>query len=121
MHKLYNLKEMLMEELEKYGDKSEMSPGELAIVDTLAHATKNLCKIIESADEDYSGDYRGMNGSYRGNKSYARRRDSMGRYSSDYSRAADDIIAQLEDMKDTAPDDMTRREIIKLIDKMKHS
>lgn len=64
-------------------------------------------------------------GSYDGG-SYARgrgrnsRRDSMGRYSREggYSRAADDIVEQLEDMMDEAPDEKIRMEIKKLIDKM---
>ena len=112
MHELYKLKEMLCKELEEYGSKGDLSAGSLEIVDKLAHALKNLDKIIETKEEEseYSsagneGSYRG--GSYRGGRggsyryddgmmtggsyrggSYARgrgsnaRRDSMGRYSS---------------------------------------
>ena len=56
MHDIYKLKEMLCEELEEYGRKGEMTPGTLEVVDKLAHAVKNLDKIIETADEEYSGD-----------------------------------------------------------------
>lgn len=63
MHELMKLKEMLCEELEKYGAKGELTSGSLEVVDKLAHAIKNLCKIIEAyEDEEYSG----RGGSYAG-------------------------------------------------------
>lgn len=155
MHDLYKLKEMLCEELKEYGKKGELSAGSLEVVDTLAHAAKNLDKIIEAYEEEegYSergGSYarggggRGGNqgggqsnrgGSYenrysreyysRDGGSYARgrgrnaRRDSMGRYSSEggYSRAADEMVEQLEELKEQAPDNQTRQEIQRLITK----
>lgn len=132
MHELHELKEMLCRELEDYGKKGELDIGSLEIVDKLAHAVKNLGKIIEmyeDEDGEYSGRYDGdmmsyardgrRGRSYRGG-SYARgrtgnvRRDAMGRY----SRAADDIIGQLEDMMEDAPDERTRTEIQRLITKM---
>ena len=57
MHNIYALKDALCEELEKYGDK-EISAGTLEIVDTLAHALKNVNRIIadyEQEEEMYSG------------------------------------------------------------------
>lgn len=141
MSKLFELKEMLLEELKKYGGKKDLSPGDLAIVDTLTHALKNLCKVIEDMDE--GGEYSGRGGRYSGARrydggpygsyddsydggSYARgrgryaKRDSMGRYSSeDYSRAADDVIGQLEGMMDSAPDEHSRTKIRELIREMK--
>lgn len=130
MHKLYKIKEMLLDELEKYGDEKEISAGSLTVIDTLAHSIKNLCKVIEDMEE--SGDYSdGMYGPmYHG--SYARgrmnaKRDSMGRYSREnrdysreYSRAADDVIGQLESMMDTAPDEKSRRKIKELINEMRN-
>ena len=130
MKDLYNLGEMLCEELSDYGRKNEISGGDLEVIDKLAHATKNVFKVMESKEEMMEDGYsnRGgsyaMNGggSYRGN-SYARgrgrnaRRDSMGRYSSErgYSRDAEDMIEQLREMEMTAPDDQTRRSIQRLI------
>ena len=70
MHDLYNLRDMLCDELKEYGAKSELTAGSLDIVDKLAHALKNLDKIIEN-DDGYSG--------YYPDASYARKRDSMGR------------------------------------------
>lgn len=121
MHDIKKLKEMLMEELAEYGKGKELTMGSLDMVDKLAHATKNLCKIVESGEEEeYSradgmGSYRMRGGSYRGSYadeggSYRRRRDSMGRYSRDgYSRAEEkedelhDIVDQLRSMAKDLP------------------
>lgn len=128
MEELYKLKEMLCEELEKYGEK-ELTAGSLDVVDKLAHALKNVDKIIENKDE-YSGDYRGSyrrggsyrNGSYRDGRSYrydgAQRRDSRGRYMSNgYSRHGD-LVSELRDLMEDAPDENTRMEFQRLISKM---
>ncbi len=73
MHELYELKEKLMEELEKYGQE-ELTAGSLEVVDKLSHAIKNLHKIIEKCEEeDYSMDD-GMTSYARGN--YTRRGSS---------------------------------------------
>lgn len=130
MHAIYDLKDMLCKELEEYGKKGELSAGTLDIVDKLAHTIKNLDKIIECyEDKEYSNADYGMDMPYRGNgytdgRSYARgrsgnaRRDSMGRYSSGgYSRNAD-IVDQLRDLMNEAPDDRSRQEIQKLVTKM---
>lgn len=122
MHELYELKEMLCKELEEIGGKGELTAGSLSTIDTLAHALKNLDKIIESKEDEegYSGRY--YDGSY--NRSYARgrtnaRRDSMGRYSRDgYSRAAGDMADRMRSLAAEAPDETTRREMERMADKM---
>lgn len=129
MHKLYDLKEMLCEELEKYAGKDKLDAGGLSVIDTLAHAIKNIDKIIEASEEEgYSGRYDG--GSYRDGGSYARgrggnvRRDSMGRYSrryyngDGYSRAAEDMAEQLRNLMQDAPDEQTRKDIQRLVTKI---
>ena len=130
MDELYKLKEMLCKELEEYGSKGELTGGTLEVVDKLAHALKNLDKIIEakemSEEGSYDGSYeggmsgaRGRGRSYTGGSmaygggSYARgrgrnaRRDSMGRYSSrgGYSRdgETDQYVQQLEEMMQELP------------------
>ena len=56
MHELYELKEKLCEELEKYGGQ-DLTAGTLEVVDKLAHAIKNIDKIIEAKEEEeYSMD-----------------------------------------------------------------
>jgi len=137
MHELYELKEMLMDELKEYGSKKDMSTGSLDVVDKLSHTIKNLCKIIEDMeDEQYSMANEDMmragqsyrrdnNRSYRGN-SYARgrsrnaRRDSMGRYSSEggYSQAMDDMANELRSLMEDAPDERTKQEFQKFIKKI---
>ena len=75
MNELYELKEKLCDELKEYAHK-EMSAGSLDVIDKLAHAVKNIDKIIDG-HEGYSGRYmdnRSHDRSYR-------ERDSRGRYS----------------------------------------
>lgn len=141
MHKLEELKEMLCEELEEYGDKGKLDVGGLEIVDKLAHAIKNIDKIMEaeySEGRSYRGSYRGSygegsyrgnygEGSYRGNygergsygeASYARgrgrnaRRDSMGRY------ARADMREEIERLMDEAPDEETRMKLERFMQSM---
>lgn len=78
---LYELKEKLVKELEEYGGQ-EMSTGSLEVIDKLAHAVKNICKIIEAYEEEeysqygggssgrysYDNGNQGGNGSYRGGR-----------------------------------------------------
>lgn len=134
MHELYELKEMLCKELKDYGKKGEMSTGTLDVVDKLAHTIKNLDKIIEAyEEEEYSGrgSYEGgsMRGSYRGGsyedgRSYARgrgrnaRRDSMGRYSSEGYSRNEDMVMQIRELMDDAPDERTRQEFQRFIQKL---
>lgn len=133
MHRLYNLKETLIDELKQLGSKDRIELADLELVDKLAHATKNLCKIIESCEEaEYSegmGSYAGMpnfrHGSYaRGGSmaqgsSYARgrgtnaRRDSMGRYSS-----TGDFRMELEEIMQDAPNEAVRQKLMETMNMM---
>lgn len=65
MHKLHDLKKTLIESLEEFADKGVTNATDLKTVDTMAHAIKNLGKVIEMCDEEESGSsFR--RGSYRG-------------------------------------------------------
>ena len=55
MHDIYQLKEMLMDELKEFWKKGELTAGSLETVDKLSHSIKNLCKIIEDMEMD--GEY----------------------------------------------------------------
>lgn len=159
MEGLYELKEMLCKELEEYGRKGELTAGSLEIVDRLAHAIKNIHKIIEAYEEEGEYSQRSGGGSYRGGSyaranqggggmggnrggqggqssynrgSYARqgrgrnaRRDSMGRYSSEggYSReeGKEDMIMQLEELKQDAPSQQIMTRIDDLISELERS
>jgi len=143
MHKLYEWACNELEELEKKAEKG-LSAADVEYADKLTELKKNILKIEMLEDEGYSAEYRDDMGSYsrenRGNYnrgsyrggsyrggSYARgrnaRRDSMGRYSREggYSRAADELVEQLEDMMESAPNEQIKKEIEKLITKMENA
>lgn len=128
MKELYELKDKLCEELKHFSSR-DLNSAALQMVDQLAHAAKNVGKLIEMCeDEEYSerGSYRGMSGrgmsnmgSYADNGSFARgrnaKRDSMGRYARDgYSR---DMVEELRDIAMTLPSDK-RESIERLIMQM---
>lgn len=121
MHGIYELKEMLCKQLEDYGKKGEMSAAILERVDMLAHAVKNLDKIIESYEgTEYSGTYSNRNSYERSMANgQSTRRDSMGRYARDggYSRGGD-LVDQLRDLMGEAHDDRTRQEIQRLVSRL---
>lgn len=137
MHELYELKEKLMKELGEYAQNGKYSKEDVETIKYMASAVDHICNIVERADdEEYSqrggyayddgnqggnrgGGYsRNMGGSYRDGRgnSYARgrgqnaRRDSMGRYS-----RGGDMVEQLEDLKQDAPNDQIRQQIQQLI------
>lgn len=134
---LHEMCETLSRELGEANEKVRQSGGslngsDLDYIDKLTHAIKSIkttIAMIESEDGE-SGMYpyyrsfaqNGNQGSYRRGSynqgSYARRRDSMGRYSSrGYSRD-DDMIAELRDLMNEAPDDKMKQEFQRFIDKI---
>lgn len=141
MNELYELKEKLCRELKKYSSE-DVTTNSLEVIDKLSHAIKNIDKIIEKYEEEeggsygygsYEGSYRGggrsNRGSYNNGNSYARgrgrnaKRDSMGRYSREggsyegYSRNSD-IASELREMMMDAPDEQTRMEYQRVINKL---
>lgn len=132
MHKLMEYVCDELQELERKAEKDgKLSMAEIQYADTLAHMKKNLLKADELWDEsEYSeaggGTYRGMNSYARrgqGDRSYARgrryaRRDAMGRYSRDGYSYADDMTKELREMMEEAPDDRTRQEFQRFIQKL---
>lgn len=133
MHKLYELKEKLMDELEAYSQNGKFSKDDVEAIKYISSAIDHICNICEDMDGEYSGNMIGgdmgnMSGrsyarSYRG--SYARgrgrnaKRDSMGRYSSEgYSRAEDDFRMDLKDLMQDAPNEHIRQKIQGIISEM---
>lgn len=128
MHKLMELRDCLVAELEEFSKKKDnLDMESLKTIDTLAHTIKNIDKILNEGEESeysgrsYSGYSRANEGGYSNaggysngmsyNNSGARgrglsaRRDSMGRYS-----MADDIRR----LMDSAPDEQTRAELSRI-------
>lgn len=133
MHKLYELKETLIKELERYADNQTLDLQTLDVIDKLAHAGKNVCKIIEACEEEQyiepvgGGSYRSaphfrMAGSYANDGSYGSyargrgagaRRDSMGRYTS-----AGDFRADLQELANNAPNEQVRQRLMETMNMM---
>lgn len=118
MHELRDLRDKLCEELEKYA-KKDITVTNLEYIDKLAHATKNIDKILEASD--YSSmtprasrgilePHRGM---YDDGVSMTVRRDARGRYASD-----GDMLSELHEIRKNAPDEHTRMELDRFIQKM---
>ena len=126
MKELHELREMLCDELKEYGKKGELSAGSLSTIDTLAHALKNLDKVIEE-DEGYSGYYPmryayddGMrHESYAGRRNA--RRESMGRYSGERGYSRNDLADKMRELMNEAPDDHTREKIRRMVDDLERA
>ena len=82
---MYELREMLNDELTKISKSGDLTASKLDLVDKLTHSIKSIDTIC--AMEEYSDDYEDGYSMNDGGNSYARgrgrnaRRDSMGRYS----------------------------------------
>lgn len=142
MHEEMNgLFEKLCDELCEYGQK-DLTQDSLKTIDTLAHAAKNVLKVMEGCEGGgsyayYDEDPRntamgGMRGSYGMGGSYrmSGRRDSMGRYSREgmggnsngmsnrgYSRGGNNVVDGLKELMYAAPAEM-QGEINRLIKKL---
>ena len=109
MDKMTELYDILCDELEKITAKGELTAGSLDAVDKIVDIMKDIEEM------GYSGDMMGRSyrGSYRDGRSYNRyAQRSRGRYS------RHDIVEQLEDIADSAPNEKSRKEIERLIAKM---
>ena len=121
MKELHNLRDMLCDELKEYGKKGELSAGSLSTIDTLAHALKNIDKVIEVDENGYSGYYPYAYDDGRMRGSYARRRDSMGRYSGERGYSRHTLVDKMRDLMDEAQDDRTRTEIERMVSKLENA
>ena len=96
-----------------------MSDGDLETIDKLTHSLASVKKIMAFMEDEgeYSGNYpmsyrESYRGSYRGGSYRNQRRDGMGRYS------RDGLADKLRDLAEDAPDERTRVEIQRLVEKM---
>ena len=136
---LYELKDTIANEIAEANKEikksgGDLNSGDIEMIDKLTHAMKSLvttCAMLEAEDgyssrdgwysrnemrDSYGRDGRGNSGNYG---SYAR--DNDGRYIREtptgYSRTGD-WSDQLRQMMNDAPDEATRMDIKKLIDRM---
>lgn len=123
MDKLYELKDKLMKELEDYSQNGKFSKEDVESIKYMASAVDHLCNIMDG-EEGYSGRYPYMGGVYSDGRMDGRssrrsyKRDSMGRYSRGYSR--NDLADKMRELMDEAPDDRTRQEIQRMVDKLEN-
>ena len=137
---LYDICDVVTQKLDRYNEKlskngGEMSASDLEIIDKLTHTLKSVkttIAMIEAEEKGYSGTYWDGKQYYDGqgsrNQSGARgrgsraKRDSMGRYSRDgYSRedAKEDMMNDLYELMENAPDDHTRKKLERFINELK--
>lgn len=109
MHKLLDYICSELDDLERKVDRGDsLTMTEVQYADTLLHMKKNLLK----SEEMSGGDMYGMSYGARGRGSNARR-DSRGRYAD-----RGDMVDTIRDMMRDAPDDNTRMEFQRFIDKI---
>ena len=135
MHKICEYIDDELMELEKKVEKGgKLSAGEVEYGDKLAHFKKSLL-TNEAMEDSYSEEgrsyARGRNNSRRSDRSYNRsydsyegdmseargrnaRRDSMGRYS------RDGFVDKLMEMRESAPNEKSRRAVEKMIDELEN-
>ena len=114
---MYELREKLCEELERYSRKENLSAGDLDVLHKLASTIKNLDKVMmreERSEDGYSRDgysrdgewQADMRGTYGRGSSYARRGAHYVR--GHYSRGASEMREKLEELMQCAEDDASR-------------
>lgn len=126
---MYDLRNMLCDELDELARKGELGAGDLEIAHKLTDTIKNIDKIemLEddgySRDENYSrryfrdGDWQsGMRGAYDRDMSNARRGTHYvrGHYSRD--GGTENMKRQLQEMLDNSDDESIRRAIQRCMD-----
>lgn len=134
MHDLHELKEKLLKELEEYGGNAKFSKEDVETIKYMASAIDHICNIAEGAEDGYSGRYpywmggayadgnggnmggasnRSYRGSYaRGGRSYRRGYSREG-----YSRDGG-MVEELRDLMEEAPDERTKQEFQRFIEKI---
>lgn len=150
LKEVYDMKETVGHKIAQANKKIKANGGDISnddvdIVDKLSHSIKSLvttCAMLEAEEEGYSGHYMPMpaygysrngNGYSGDGNGYSRNGNGYsgngGGYSRRYSRESrdgygysgkGDMTDQLRQMMDEAPDDLTRREIQKLMERMEN-
>lgn len=132
MHKLCEYIDSELMEMERgVADGKRLSASELEYADKLAHLKKSLLTneaMEEAYDDGYSRHYddgrrmRDDGYSYAGRgRGRTARRDSMGRYSRggySYDEGKDDMVKELRELMNDAPDEQTKKEFQRFISKM---
>lgn len=130
MHDLHELKEKLLKELEEYGGNAKFSREDVETIKYMASAIDHICNIAEGEEEGYSGRYPywmggayadgNMGGNGRSNRSMRGGRSYRRGYSREgYSREGG-MVEELRELMQDAPDERTRQEFQRFIEKIEH-
>ena len=126
MHRLYDLKEKLINELEGYSENGKFSKEDAESIKNLSGAVDHLCNIIEGYEEEgYSSNMTGGTSYARGGRG-SRRRGGANQYGSyamenRYSMADNKMYAQeLRELAEDAPNEKIKREFHELIKKIEY-
>jgi len=131
MHDLHELKEKLLKELEEYGGNAKFSKEDVETIKYMASAIDHICNIAEGEEDGYSGRYPywmggayadgnggTMGGNGRSNRSMRGGRSYRRGYSRDgYSRDGG-MVEELRELMQDAPDERTRQEFQRFIQKI---
>lgn len=124
MHKLMGYINNQIDDIERKAEKDgKLSMSEVEYLDKLAHIKKSLLTSEAMDDESEYSQNDGRRYSrgryYDGMGSYARgrnaRRDSMGRYS---TAEAADMVDDIKDLMHNAPDQQTKQEMQRIINRL---
>lgn len=131
LDEIYDAEHLLCKGFHEINEKDSLDKNTLEMMGELIDAAKDYYEITMKAEYPeysqanyparYSRDDYSMRGDYMydGNQSYARRRDSRGRYSRGYSRG-DDMISRLEEKMNNAPNEVEREKYRKMIIEMEN-
>ena len=116
-----------LDELDRKAKSGGLSTTEIQYADVLAHYKKDALAVENMENDGYSMHYPdnwNINRSYRGGSYAGRRnarRDSMGRYSGErgYSRDGG-MVEELRGLMEDAPDERTRQEFQRFIQKIEN-
>ena len=122
MKVLYDLEDMLEDEIKKLTKKSELDVASVELAYKMVDIIKDIETIMAMKNSEYDGGYSRSDGAWTNGGSYASRRNmNTGRYMRGYSRndEHEHMIQKLERMMDEATDENVRRSIRKSIDELK--
>ena len=123
-------KAMLENALEDVANKGELTSSNLDIIEKLICSIKNINDIEDMERSSYenrsfdSRPSRGYTNGYdydydQGGRSYARRRNSMGRYTNDHESELNEIIAEMHELKNRVSDPSTKHRIEDMIKELR--
>ena len=118
MKQMYELRDMLMDELHKISSKGELTAGSLETVDKLTHSIKSIDTIIAMEEAGYSKD-----GGYSYTRGYTRdgsygMSGRRGRYARTGYSGHEDLVDNLRELMEHTTDNKSRMAIQRAIEQM---